>query len=171
MYIVGGAVCGSQIPLPPPPPFFFFNYHMYVLVSYFLCSVSSSTRNVSILGVVFLLRVCRYIFDFLQTAGLTSSTYLMFLEQCSKAISFLTTDSHSVHRNGNTLQKFVDATKVNKIIKLVYISCIVVIAGLCKNYVGSGIQNLVYSNKISKKERFHGILILVLRPHDIIKSK
>lgn len=38
----------------------------------------------------------------------------MLLDQLSKAISFLTTDSRSVHRNGNNLQKCVDAVKARK---------------------------------------------------------
>lgn len=53
----------------------------------------------------------RYIFDFFASAGLTWSTYGTLLDQLSKVISCLTSDSH---RNGNTVQKFVDAVKVKR---------------------------------------------------------
>ena len=54
----------------------------------------------------------RYIYEFFATAGLDWSTYGTLLDQLSKAISHLTTDSH---RNGNAVQKFVDAVKVRDI--------------------------------------------------------
>ena len=59
-----------------------------------------------------------YIFKFFGSAGLRQDTCSMLLDQCAKAITFLTTDPHSVHRNGNNIQKFVDAVKVRKSLKI-----------------------------------------------------
>ena len=55
---------------------------------------------------------CSYIFDFFETAGLTPATSVTLMEQCSKAISFLTTTGKSLHKNGNNIQKMLDAVKV-----------------------------------------------------------
>ena len=51
-------------------------------------------------------------FDFLASAGLTHATAPAVVEQFSKAISFLTGQARSLHRNGNNLQMFLDAVKV-----------------------------------------------------------
>ena len=56
--------------------------------------------------------VSRYIFEFFKSANLTRETYGTLLDQLSKVISYLTTAQTSVHRNGNNIQKFVDAVKV-----------------------------------------------------------
>lgn len=53
-----------------------------------------------------------YIFDFFERAGLTPATCVTLMEQCSKAISFLTTTGRSLHKNGNNIQKMLDAVKV-----------------------------------------------------------
>ena len=53
-----------------------------------------------------------YIFDFFERAGLTPATCVTLMEQCSKAISFLTTTGKSLHKNGNNIQKMLDAVKV-----------------------------------------------------------
>ena len=55
---------------------------------------------------------CSYIFDFFEGAGLTPATYTTLVDQCAKAISFLTTTGKSLHRNGNNIQKLLDAIKV-----------------------------------------------------------
>ena len=57
----------------------------------------------------------RFTFEFFATAGLILTTSLTFLDQCSKAISFLTTDSCSVHKNGNMVPKFMDAVNVSTV--------------------------------------------------------
>ncbi len=54
----------------------------------------------------------RYIFEFFKHANLTRSTFGTLLDQLSKVISFLTTAQSSVHRNGNSIQKVMDAVKV-----------------------------------------------------------
>ena len=61
-----------------------------------------------------LYNTCSYIFDFFARAGLDPSTYTTLMEQCSKAIAFLTTTGKSLHRNGNNVQKLLDAIKVAK---------------------------------------------------------
>ena len=43
----------------------------------------------------------------------------MLADQCNKAISFLTSDGRG-YRNGNNIQKFVDAIKVRNVI---YVYC------------------------------------------------
>ncbi|XP_064395441.1 regulator of telomere elongation helicase 1-like isoform X2 [Halichondria panicea] len=53
-----------------------------------------------------------YIFDFLETAGVTRATASVLMDQCNKAISFLTTDERSGFRNGGNIQKFTDALKI-----------------------------------------------------------
>ena len=53
-----------------------------------------------------------FIFDFFEKAGLTPATCVTLMEQCSKAISFLTTTGKSLHKNGNNIQKMFDAVKV-----------------------------------------------------------
>ncbi len=54
----------------------------------------------------------RFIFEFLETAGVTRATASVLMDQCNKAISFLTTDERSGFRNGGNIQKFTDALKV-----------------------------------------------------------
>ena len=79
-----------------------------------LCSVIVSTPdngylNTSLKTVVYL--HCRFIFDFFEAAGVTRGTCSMLMDQCNKAISFLTSDGRG-YRNGNNIQKFADAIKV-----------------------------------------------------------
>ena len=54
----------------------------------------------------------RFMLEFFRSAGLHRGTCATLIDQLSKVISFLTSDSHSAHRNGNSIQKFVDAVKV-----------------------------------------------------------
>ena len=59
-----------------------------------------------------LLCLCSFIFDFFAEAGLSHASCAVFAEQCSKAISFLTSEGKSLFKNGNNIQKFLDAVKV-----------------------------------------------------------
>lgn len=56
--------------------------------------------------------IYRFIFEFFEAAGISVSTHIQFVDQCSKAISFLSSGLQSAHRSGGYLQKFMDAVKV-----------------------------------------------------------
>ena len=74
--------------------------------------VSVPSPHVTAPKILFFHALCRYIFDFFKSVNLTRATYGTLLDQLSKAISHLTTAQNSIHRNGNNIQKVVDAIKV-----------------------------------------------------------
>ena len=55
--------------------------------------------------------LCRFMFEFLAPLGLTHATCSTLMEQCGKAIAWLTADTHSF-KTGNNIEKFMDAVTV-----------------------------------------------------------
>ena len=55
-----------------------------------------------------------FIFEFLSSAAITSSTYATLIKQCDMAINYLTTSGQKVFKTGGHVQKLLDAIKVNR---------------------------------------------------------
>ena len=95
------------------------NHRLYISVLVIIFGLLSAFRVLQLItthaGTTMsssLLCLCSFIFDFFAEAGLSHASCTVFAEQCSKAISFLTSEGKSLFKNGNNIQKFLDAVKV-----------------------------------------------------------